>query len=203
MAFTTVDRSIPRIEPPWVSVLPSTRGLWNMINTFRERGSHDTADTLEAAAEKQAEVHLKVQQVMMGNNNTGVEIEQPEDRSVTRRNSFKASKSTTFPITITQSGEYDPVSNEENMKSSKVDNMRISKCISISMTTNGDSDWEGEADIDEFSLHRSLGCPGASARLSSSSSSDGSQSPSTEGQGKVVGLGSKWKPANSVQLNWN
>ena len=55
-----------------MSVMPSAKGLWKMIVTFRERGSHDTADNLEAAAEKQAEVHLRTQELM--NRKTGRNI---------------------------------------------------------------------------------------------------------------------------------
>jgi len=63
-------------EPAWVSVLPSAKGLWSMIVTFRERGSNEIADNLEAAAEKQAEVHLKTQELMM-NKRTGLRHEPP------------------------------------------------------------------------------------------------------------------------------
>ena len=72
MAPTTpsITKSIPTIkEPAWVSVLPAARGLWNMIVSFRERGSNDIADNLEAAAEKQAEAHLRIQELM--NKKTG------------------------------------------------------------------------------------------------------------------------------------
>ena len=61
----TVTKSNPTIkEPAWVSVLPAAKGLWNMIVSFRERGSNDIADNLEAAAEKQAEAHLRTQELM-------------------------------------------------------------------------------------------------------------------------------------------
>jgi len=61
-------------EPAWVSVLPAASGLWNMIVTFRERGSHDIADNLEAAAEKQAEAHLRTQQLMNKPKAPGIRI---------------------------------------------------------------------------------------------------------------------------------
>ena len=61
----TVTKSNPTIkEPAWVSVLPAAKGLWKMIVSFRERGSNDIADNLEAAAEKQAEAHLRTQELM-------------------------------------------------------------------------------------------------------------------------------------------
>ena len=64
-ATPTVKKSTQTIkEPAWVSVLPSAKGLWSMIVTFRERGSNEIADNLESAAEKQAEVHLKTQELM-------------------------------------------------------------------------------------------------------------------------------------------
>ena len=61
----TIPKSNTTIkEPAWVSVLPAAKGLWNMIVSFRERGSNDIADNLEAAAEKQAEAHLRTQALM-------------------------------------------------------------------------------------------------------------------------------------------
>jgi len=61
-------------EPDWVSVLPAASGLWSMIVTFRERGSDDIADKLEAAAEKQAEAHLRTQQLMNKQKPPGIRI---------------------------------------------------------------------------------------------------------------------------------
>merc|ERR1719483_647798 len=45
-----------------------------MIVTFRERGSDDIADKLEAAAEKQAEAHLRTQQLMNKQKPPGIRI---------------------------------------------------------------------------------------------------------------------------------
>ena len=42
-------------EPNWVKVLGSSATqVWSMVKTFRERGNHEIAASLEAAAEKQA-----------------------------------------------------------------------------------------------------------------------------------------------------
>ena len=78
MAASNSHKSPP--EPLWVSAMPAATGLWSMILTFRwavgcrlyvynrqhfrERDSHDMADRLEAAAEKQWEVHLRTQSIM-------------------------------------------------------------------------------------------------------------------------------------------
>ena len=51
-------------EPNWVKVLGSSASqVWSMVKTFRERGNHEIAASLEAAAEKQAEAVLKTQQI--------------------------------------------------------------------------------------------------------------------------------------------
>ena len=79
MAAPDSHKSPP--EPPWVSAMPAATGLWSMILTFRwrycpgsvwsslltifrERESHDMADRLEAAAEKQWEAHLRTEKIM-------------------------------------------------------------------------------------------------------------------------------------------
>ena len=43
---------------------PSAAPIWKMIQRFREHGSSDVADSLEAAAEKQAEAVLRTQQLV-------------------------------------------------------------------------------------------------------------------------------------------
>ena len=51
-------------EPNWVKVLGSSATqVWSMVKTFRERGNHEIAASLEAAAEKQAEAVLRTQQI--------------------------------------------------------------------------------------------------------------------------------------------
>lgn len=54
------------MEPVWVSRLPAAAGLWRMILAFRERGSHEVADSLQAALEQQWEVHCRTEQLLGG-----------------------------------------------------------------------------------------------------------------------------------------
>ncbi|XP_023325589.1 uncharacterized protein LOC111699210 isoform X2 [Eurytemora carolleeae] len=50
--------------PKWVEILPAAGGIWSMIKTLRERGNHEIADKLQLAAEKQAEAHLRTEQIL-------------------------------------------------------------------------------------------------------------------------------------------
>lgn len=51
-------------EPNWVKILGSSATqVWSMVKTFRERGNHEIAASLETAAEKQAEAVLRTQQI--------------------------------------------------------------------------------------------------------------------------------------------
>ena len=58
-------------EPNWVKILGSSATqVWGMVKTFRERGNHEIAASLEAAAEKQAEAVLRTQQINVRQANT-------------------------------------------------------------------------------------------------------------------------------------
>ena len=82
-------------EPSWVHVLPAAKGLWSMIRTFRERGNHQIANNLESAAERQAEVHLKTQQLMRDKNdaskNSSTRIELEKGKSCDKEIKSEAS----------------------------------------------------------------------------------------------------------------
>ena len=47
----------PENVPKWLEILPGASGLWNMIETLRERGNVDLATSLELAAHKQVQGH--------------------------------------------------------------------------------------------------------------------------------------------------
>ena len=66
-----------------------------MIVMFRERGSDEIADNLEAAAEKQAEAHLKTQQLMV-NKHKSPQIQTPANESPT--NKHTKSRTPSLPL---------------------------------------------------------------------------------------------------------
>ena len=58
-------------EPNWVKILGSSATqVWSMVKTFRERGNHEIAASLETAAEKQAEAVLRTQQINVRTSST-------------------------------------------------------------------------------------------------------------------------------------
>ena len=114
MAASNSNKSPP--EPVWVSAMPAATGLWSMILTFRwkyfvgcgeevvclvlillihfrERDSHDIADRLESAAEKQWEVHLKTQSIMNRSSEKQLQLQTTRLKTISRDEVKTQSKS--------------------------------------------------------------------------------------------------------------
>jgi hypothetical protein len=134
-------------EPPWVSVLPAARGLWNMIVTFRERGSHEIADNLEAAAEKQAEAHLKTQQLMM-NKHKPPQIQTPPNQSPTHKQT--KSRTPSLPLSGTE-----VISSKRSSRRTSMRNSQCSPPSQYTMATTSESEWESEGEVEDGDHERS------------------------------------------------
>ena len=138
-------------EPPWVAVLPAARGLWSMIVTFRQRGNHQIADNLEAAAEKQAEAHLKTQQVMMEKYRpVKCAAETPQSPAAYE---IKEDSNKQTPLNKEANNEVEGTKSQKNSsQSSQKTSNRNSQCSQpsrYSLVATSESEWESEVDLED------------------------------------------------------
>ena len=116
-----------------------------MIVMFRERGSDEIADNLEAAAEKQAEAHLKTQQLMM-NKHKPPQIQTPANESP----AHKQTKSRTPSLPLSGS---EILSSKRSIHRTSVRNSQCSLPSQYSMATTSESELESEGEVEDGEDH--------------------------------------------------